>query len=79
MPGNFIKTNMARNALVIMVDQYSKLIDYTDKNTASLFGDAASAVLLGPCTDSEGVLDATFGTDGAHADKLIAFNSGGNN
>jgi len=74
--GNFIKTGMAASALLIMVDQYSKLIDYTDKNTASLFGDAASAILLKPCSDSEGVIDTVFGTDGSNADKLIAFNSG---
>jgi 3-oxoacyl-[acyl-carrier-protein] synthase-3 len=74
--GNFIKSRMANYAMLIMVDQYSKLIDYTDKNTASLFGDAASAILVEPCTDSKGVIDAVFGTDGSNADKLIAFNSG---
>jgi 3-oxoacyl-[acyl-carrier-protein] synthase III len=74
--GNFIKTGMARYALLIMVDQYSKLIDYTDKNTAALFGDAASAILVQPCADSEGILDTVFGTDGSNADKLIAYNSG---
>ena len=74
--GNFIKTGMARHALLIMVDQYSKLIDYTDKNTASLFGDAASAILLDSCSDSKGVIDSVFGTDGSNADKLIAYNSG---
>lgn len=74
--GNFLKTGMAKYALLIMVDQYSKIIDYTDKNTASLFGDAASATLVEPCADSEGVIDTGFGTDGSNFDKLIAFNSG---
>jgi 3-oxoacyl-[acyl-carrier-protein] synthase-3 len=74
--GNFIKTGMATNALLIMVDQYSRLIDYEDKNTAALFGDAASAILVESCAASEGVIDAVFGTDGSNADKLIAFNSG---
>jgi 3-oxoacyl-[acyl-carrier-protein] synthase III len=74
--GNFIKTGMAKCALLIMVDQYSKLIDYTDKNTASIFGDAASASLIECCEDSEGVIASVFGTDGLYADKLIAFNSG---
>lgn len=74
--GNFIKTGMARYALLVMADQYSKLIDYSDKNTISLFGDAASATLVEPCADSEGVIDTIFGTDGSNAEKLIAYNSG---
>jgi 3-oxoacyl-[acyl-carrier-protein] synthase-3 len=74
--GNFIKTGMAEKALLIMADQYSKIIDYSDKNTASLFGDAASAIVIGPCPNTEGVLDASYGTDGSSYDKLIAYNSG---
>jgi 3-oxoacyl-[acyl-carrier-protein] synthase III len=74
--GNFLKTGMAKSALLIMADQYSRIIDYNDKNTASLFGDAASAILIGPSADSEGVIDISFGTDGSNFDKLIAFNSG---
>ena len=74
--GNFIKTGMAGYSLLIMADQYSKLIDYSDRNTASLFGDAASAILVESCADSEGVIDTVFGTDGSNADKLIAYNSG---
>ena len=74
--GNFIRTGMIRHALLIMVDEYSKTLDYQDKNTASIFGDAASAIWLAPCSDGEGVIDALFGTDGSHADKLILYNSG---
>jgi 3-oxoacyl-[acyl-carrier-protein] synthase III len=74
--GNFLKTGMANHAILIMADQYSKLIDYSDKNTAALFGDAASATLVEPCVGSKGVLDTVFGTDGSNADKLIAYNSG---
>jgi 3-oxoacyl-[acyl-carrier-protein] synthase-3 len=74
--GSFLKTGLAKCGIIIMVDQYSKLIDYHDKNTASLFGDAASASLIVPCADCEGVADVIFGTDGSGADKLIAYNSG---
>lgn len=74
--GSFLKTGLAKCGIIIMADQYSKLIDYNDKNTASLFGDAATASLIVPCGDSEGVIDVNFGTDGSNADKLIAFNSG---
>lgn len=74
--GNFVKTGMARNALVIMADEYSKIIDYENKNTAPIFGDAATAVLLNECEDGYGVVDANFGTDGSGWDKLIIHNSG---
>ncbi|MCX6154595.1 MAG: ketoacyl-ACP synthase III [Candidatus Kapabacteria bacterium] len=74
--GNFIKTGMINNALVIMVDQYSKIIDYKDKNTAAIFGDAASAALLSACDDGFGVIDSNFGTDGSGAKNLILYNSG---
>jgi 3-oxoacyl-[acyl-carrier-protein] synthase III len=74
--GSFLKTGLAKCGIIIMVDQYSKLIDYHDKNTASLFGDAATASLIVLCEDSEGVKDVNFGTDGSNADKLIAYNSG---
>ena len=73
--GNFIKTGQMKNALIIMADQYSKSIDYTDKNTASLFGDAATAILL-KGSDKNGVIDITYGTDGSNYDKLIIYNSG---
>lgn len=74
--GNFIKTGMIKNSLIIMADQYSKAIDFKDKNTASIFGDAASAAFLTSCDDNHGVIDAIFGTDGSNADKLIVHNSG---
>lgn len=74
--GNFLKTGMIQTAVIVMADQYSKLIDYNDKNTASLFSDAASAALLKGCDDGHGVQDVQFGTDGSGAQSLVAYNSG---
>lgn len=74
--GNFIKTGMVKNAMTIMADQYSKIIDYKDRNTASIFGDAAAATLLSQCDDGSGVIGSNFGTDGSGSHKLIAWNSG---
>jgi 3-oxoacyl-[acyl-carrier-protein] synthase-3 len=74
--GNFIKTGAVEKALIVMVDQYSKTIDYSDKNTASLFGDAASAILLSTAEHSYGVIDQILGTDGSGAENLILRNSG---
>ncbi len=74
--GNMIKTGAVRNALLIMSEQYSKITNYKDRNTASIFGDAASAILLTPCEDGYGVIDFNYGTDGSGAEKLVAWNSG---
>jgi 3-oxoacyl-[acyl-carrier-protein] synthase III len=76
--GNFIKSGMINNALIIMADQYSKSINYKDKNTAAIFGDAASSAIISVCDDHYGVIDSVFGTDGSNADKLIVPNSGVN-
>lgn len=74
--GNFIKTGQMKKVLLIMADIYSKSIDYTDKNTASLFGDAGSAVLLSGSETDSNVQDIVYGTDGSNFDKLIIYNSG---
>lgn len=76
MAGNFLNSGKFKSALLIMADEYSKIINYKDKNTASIFGDAGSATLLTKCEDGYGVIDYTFGTDGSGWDKLIVPNSG---
>ena len=43
----------------------SSIIDYTDRTTCILFGDAAAAVLLEPNHDGYGVLDSILKSDGA--------------
>ncbi len=74
--GNMIKTGAIKNALIIMSEQYSKITNFKDRNTASIFGDAAAAALITPCEDGYGVLDFNYGTDGSGAEKLVAWNSG---
>lgn len=49
--------------LVIGTDTYSKFLDWTDKNTAPLFGDGAGAVVL-LSADKPGLLATVMGADG---------------
>ncbi len=52
--------------LAIGADVMSSIIDYTDRNTCVLFGDAAGAVLVEPCPDPDyGVLDFIQRIDGS--------------
>ncbi len=74
--GSLLINGMIQNALVTMSEQYSKIIDYKDRNTASIFGDAAASALITSCSDDYGVIDASFGTDGTGAKSLILPNSG---
>ena len=43
-----MKVEAYKKVMVIGADKMSTIIDYTDRNTCLLFGDAASAVLLEP-------------------------------
>ena len=43
----------------------SSIIDYTDRQTCVIFGDAAGAVLLEPTTEEVGIMDTIMQADGA--------------
>ncbi|MFN3386491.1 MAG: beta-ketoacyl-ACP synthase III [Candidatus Thermochlorobacter sp.] len=60
----FIETGMHKKVLVLGGDKMSSIVDYTDRNTAILFGDAAGAVLLEPAREGYGILDARLYADG---------------
>lgn len=66
----FIQTGAYTNVLVIGVEIISYALDYTDRTTCVLFGDAAAAVVLQPATDGSGVLTFELGSDGSQAHNL---------
>lgn len=62
----FIETGAHSKILIVGVDMMSSIIDYTDRNTCILFGDAAGAVLLEPSDeDGYGVIDHKLYCDGS--------------
>jgi 3-oxoacyl-[acyl-carrier-protein] synthase-3 len=61
----FIANGTARKVIVVGADKMSSIIDYTDRATCVLFGDAAGAVLLEPSEDGTGIMDATIHSDGS--------------
>ncbi|NBB86115.1 MAG: beta-ketoacyl-ACP synthase III [Bacteroidetes bacterium] len=73
---SFITSGRYDKVLVIGADKMSAIIDYTDRNTCILFGDAAGAVLLEPTTDGYGLLDAHEHVDGSH-EQLLCMPGGG--
>jgi len=67
----FVKSGSHRKVLVIGADKMSSIINYTDRTTCILFGDAAGAVLLEPTDDEDsGIRDFILHLDGTGADYL---------
>lgn len=59
----FIRTGTVKNALVIGAETLTRMVDWTDRKTCVLFGDAAGAVVL--TADSEGgILSTHLHSDG---------------
>jgi acetoacetyl-CoA synthase len=65
-----------RLAMVIGVDVYSRVLDFTDRRTAVLFADGAGAAILGAVPDPYGVVDVDLISRG-DAHELIRVEAGG--
>ena len=65
----FIKTNSAKNILVIGADSMSKITDYTDRSNAILWGDGAGAIILS-ASNEQGILSTHIHADGQHEELL---------
>jgi len=63
----FVANGTARKIVVVGADKMSTIIDYTDRATCVLFGDAAGAVLIEPSSNGYGIMDALIRSDGAGA------------
>jgi 3-oxoacyl-[acyl-carrier-protein] synthase III len=61
----FIETGTVKKLIVVGADMMSSIVDYEDRTTCILFGDAAGGVLLEPCTDGTGVIDSILKADGS--------------
>jgi 3-oxoacyl-[acyl-carrier-protein] synthase III len=68
----YIATRKHRTVLVIGAEVYSRIVDWTDRTTAILFGDAAGAVVLRPSPDASGIVDADLHADGRYTEILCA-------
>jgi 3-oxoacyl-[acyl-carrier-protein] synthase III len=62
---SFIESGRHKKVLVVGADKMSAIVDYTDRNTCILFGDACGCVLLEPAENDEGIMDSLLKTDGS--------------
>jgi 3-oxoacyl-[acyl-carrier-protein] synthase-3 len=67
-----IETGRCRWALVVGADFITRVLNWEDKKTAPLFGDAAGAVVVGPAGDRHGAIGPiVLGSDGGGAEAIL--------
>ncbi|MDG5750752.1 ketoacyl-ACP synthase III [Qipengyuania sp. XHP0211] len=70
---SMLRTGMARKALVIGAETFSRILDWEDRTTCVLFGDGAGAVVLEAqdvAEDGPGILASRLHAEGTHKDML---------
>lgn len=61
----YVESNNYDYVLIVGVEKLSKITDWNDRNTAVLFGDGASAAVVGKVSEGRGILAFELGADGA--------------
>ncbi|GAA0563716.1 ketoacyl-ACP synthase III [Paractinoplanes ferrugineus] len=71
-----VAANPGALVLVLATDIYSRILDFTDRRTAVLFGDGAGAAVVGAVPDGFGIIDLDLRSQGDSSD-LIYVKGGG--
>jgi 3-oxoacyl-[acyl-carrier-protein] synthase-3 len=66
----FVTAGMADTVLLIGAEVFSRILDFSDRQTCVLFGDGAGAAVIG-AADRPGIIGSTLGADGTAAEILI--------
>ncbi|MGK0618517.1 beta-ketoacyl-ACP synthase III [Meiothermus cerbereus] len=66
-----VHSGLARKVLTIGAETLSKILDYTDRSTAVLFGDGAGAAVIGPVPEGYGFKSFVLGADGSGGKELM--------
>lgn len=61
----FVESGSHKKIVVVGSDKMTSIVDYEDRRTCVLFGDAAGAVLLEPSENGFGIQDSILSSDGA--------------
>lgn len=67
----YIQAGIHKKVVVVAAEKMSSMVNYKDRNTCPLFGDAAACVLLEPTEEECGVMDSVFHTDGIGLPHLV--------
>lgn len=67
----YVKSGLRKKVVVVAAEKMSSMVNYNDRATCPLFGDAAGAMLLEPTEEKVGVIDGVFHIDGEGRDHLL--------
>lgn len=68
----YIRSGMYKKILLVCAEKMSSMVNYEDRTTCALFGDAAAAALVEPTEEKGmGVIDAVLHVDGSGRDHLL--------
>jgi 3-oxoacyl-[acyl-carrier-protein] synthase III len=65
-----VQTGQARNVLVVASERFSGWLDWTDRSTCIILGDAAAAAVVGP-SEEIGLGPVVWGSDGELSDAVV--------
>jgi 3-oxoacyl-[acyl-carrier-protein] synthase-3 len=68
---SMLRSGMAKKALVIGAETFSRILDWNDRATCVLFGDGAGALVLSAEEGEQGILATRLHADGRHNDMLF--------
>ena len=63
---SFIIAGQADHILVVATEVFSKIVDWSDRTTAVLFGDGAGAIVISRTNSDRGIISAVMNSDGSH-------------
>jgi 3-oxoacyl-[acyl-carrier-protein] synthase-3 len=66
----FVEAGMADTILLVGAEVFSRILDFTDRQTCILFGDGAGAAVV-QASDRPGIIGTVLGADGDAADLLM--------
>jgi 3-oxoacyl-[acyl-carrier-protein] synthase-3 len=60
----YVESGKYKKVIMVGADKMSSIVDYTDRTTCVIFGDAGSAIMIEPTTEDVGFIDSIHQSDG---------------
>lgn len=67
----YVAAGLYKKVIVVCAEKMTSMVDYQDRATCPLFGDAAGAVMVEPTDENVGIIDGEFHIDGTGLPHLL--------